>query len=126
MSPYHTDGILSKLSCLFFYLNICSQTCIRQPLLEPSEVVVLERWSSYKKSVSSKKLTKFGRSWQVLDFFPTVNVLQEIKGFFCFCLFVCLFVFLIGIHAIQDWKATTRHGVTRKRNTKRAQHTWNV
>ena len=27
--------------------------------------------------------------------------------------------FLIGIHSIQDWTATTRHGVTRKRRTKK-------
>ena len=34
--------------------------------------------------------------------------------------------FLIGIHSMQDWKATTRHGVTRKRSTKRLQHTGNL
>ena len=28
-------------------------------------------------------------------------------------------VFLIGIHSIQGWTATTRHGVTRKRRTKK-------
>ena len=34
--------------------------------------------------------------------------------------------FLIGIHSIQSWTATTRHGVTRKRNTKRLRHTGNL
>ena len=32
----------------------------------------------------------------------------------------------IGIHSIQGWTATTRHGVTRKRSTKRLQHTGNL
>ena len=34
--------------------------------------------------------------------------------------------FLIGIHSMQGWRATTRHGFTRKRNTKRLRHTWNL
>ena len=34
--------------------------------------------------------------------------------------------FLIGIHSMQGWTATTRHGVTRKRNTKRLKHTGNL
>ena len=33
---------------------------------------------------------------------------------------------LIGIHSIQGWTANTRHGVTRKRNTKRLKHTGNL
>ena len=31
-------------------------------------------------------------------------------------------VFLIGIHSMQDWTATMRHGVTSKRNIKRLKH----
>ena len=31
-----------------------------------------------------------------------------------------------GIHSIQDWTATTRHGVTGKSNTKRLKHTGNL
>ena len=34
--------------------------------------------------------------------------------------------FLIGIHSMQDWTTTTRHGVTRKRITKRLKHTENL
>ena len=33
--------------------------------------------------------------------------------------------FKIGIHSMQGWTATTRHGVTRKRSTKRLKHTGN-
>ena len=33
------------------------------------------------------------------------------------------FFFLIGIHSMQGWTATTRHGLTRKRTTKRLKHT---
>ena len=33
--------------------------------------------------------------------------------------------FLIGIHSMQGWRATTRHGVARKRSTKRLKHTGN-
>ena len=32
---------------------------------------------------------------------------------------------LIGVHSMQDWTATARHGVTRKRSTKELQHTGN-
>ena len=36
------------------------------------------------------------------------------------------FFFLIGIHSMQGQTATTRHGVTRKRSTKRLKHTRNL
>ena len=36
------------------------------------------------------------------------------------------FFFLIGIHSMQGWTATMRHGVTRKRSTKRLEHTGNL
>ena len=39
--------------------------------------------------------------------------------------FVGFSFFLIGIHSMQGWTATTRHGVTRKRSTKRLKHTGN-
>ena len=35
------------------------------------------------------------------------------------------FFFLNVIHSMQDWTATTRHGVTRKGSTKRLQHIGN-
>ena len=38
----------------------------------------------------------------------------------------CWNFFFIGIYSIQDWKATTRHRVTRKRNTKGSRHTGNL
>ena len=34
--------------------------------------------------------------------------------------------FLIWIHSMKGWTATARHGVTRKRSTKRLQHTGNL
>ena len=34
--------------------------------------------------------------------------------------------FKIGIHTIQDLTATTRHGVTRKKNKKTLKHTGNL
>ena len=34
--------------------------------------------------------------------------------------------FKIGIHFMQDWTATTRHGVTRKRSARRLKHTGNL
>ena len=36
------------------------------------------------------------------------------------------FFFLIGIHSMQNWTSTTRHGVTKKGSTKRLKHTWNL
>ena len=38
----------------------------------------------------------------------------------------CRKIFLIGIHSMQGWAATTMHGVTRKRSTKRLEHTGNL
>ena len=35
-------------------------------------------------------------------------------------------MYLIGIHSMQARTATTRHGVTRKRSTKRLKHTGNL
>ena len=37
----------------------------------------------------------------------------------------CFFFFLMGIHSMQSWTATTRHGVTRK-SIKRIKHTGNL
>ena len=36
------------------------------------------------------------------------------------------FLFLIGIRSMKGWTATTRHGITRKRSTKRLQDTGNL
>ena len=36
------------------------------------------------------------------------------------------YFFLIGIHSMQGWTATTRHGVTRKKAQKRLQATENL
>ena len=41
-------------------------------------------------------------------------------------IFYDLCSFLIGIHSMQGRTATTRHGVTRKRPTKRFKHTLNL
>ena len=35
-------------------------------------------------------------------------------------------IYLIGIHSIQGWTTTGRHGVTRKIRTKRLNHTGNM
>ena len=40
--------------------------------------------------------------------------------------FLFLFFLLIGIHSMPGWTATTKHGVTRKRNTKRLSHKGNL
>ena len=38
----------------------------------------------------------------------------------------CFLFFFNGIHSMPGWTATTRHGVTRKRSTKRLKHTGNL
>ena len=48
-----------------------------------------------------------------LEYRLVVSLVLE-KGFFNFV--------LIGIHFMQGWTATTRHGVTRKKTTKRLRH----
>ena len=42
------------------------------------------------------------------------------------CFLTIFFFFLIRIHSMQGWTATTRHGVTRKRSAKRLEHTRNL
>ena len=39
---------------------------------------------------------------------------------------IMIYIFLIGIHSMQGWTATTSHGVLRKRTTKRLKHTRNL
>ena len=51
-----------------------------------------------------------------------LNMLQLLALFF----YQFFFFFSIGIHSMRDWTATMRHGVTRKRSTKRLQHTENL
>ena len=57
-----------------------------------------------------------------------VYVFPQIERFFCkqYVYIESENFFLIGIHAMQGWTATTRHGVTRKRSTKRLKHTGNL
>ena len=43
-----------------------------------------------------------------------------------FCPYLNTNFFLIGIHSMQGWTATTRHGVTRKRSKKILQHAGNL
>ena len=62
--------------------------------------------------------------------FEFVNLLLKIKGKGGggvweregrpnFVIFVAWRAFFIGIHSMQGWTATTRHGVTRKRSPKK-------
>ena len=47
------------------------------------------------------------------------NYYQEKKIWFCINHWANKAFFLIGIYSMQVWTATTRHGVTRKRSTKK-------
>ena len=48
------------------------------------------------------------------------NTFINIKSFPATFIFIILFfIFLFGIHSLQGWTATTRHGVTRKKNHKK-------
>ena len=60
--------------------------------------------------------------------FEFVNLLLKIKGKKRpnFVIFVVRNAFFIGIHSIQGWTATKRHGVTRKTSTKRSTNTGNL
>ena len=62
--------------------------------------------------------------------FEFVNLLLKIIGGNDsrpdFVIFVVLSAFFIGIHCMQDWTATTRHKVRRKRSAKRSKHTGNL
>ena len=53
-----------------------------------------------------------------------LNTVCVFSTFYWILVYIFVF-FLIGIHSMQDWTATTRHGVTRKRTTKRLKDTWN-
>ena len=53
-----------------------------------------------------------------------LQLVLPLKGFLIDFLFESFF--WNGIHCMQDWTATMRHGVTRKRSTKRLEHTGNL
>ena len=59
-----------------------------------------------------------------LDLF--VSFLPDLFFIFIFIIFFFFFFFLIRIYSMQGWTVTTRHGVTRKRGTKRLRHTGNL
>ena len=53
-----------------------------------------------------------------------VNVYYKLQTNFSMLRWLTLF--LIGIHSMQGWTATTSHGVTRKWSIKRLKHTGNL
>ena len=59
--------------------------------------------------------------WLVLAHFSS-----PFGSFYLFSAGFFVVFFSIGIHSMQGWTATTRHRVTRKRNTKRLRHTGNL
>ena len=83
----------------------------------------------------SRKKSNVSLNKKVIFVFHTIFKLDFITQiFYCmihrclFCSFHTIFVLFkkIGIHSMQGWTATTRHGVTRKRSTKRLKHTGNL
>ena len=56
----------------------------------------------------------------IFNWFYYITLLYHVK------LIEYTIFFLIGIHSMQGWTATTRHGVTRKRSTKRLKHAGNL
>ena len=61
---------------------------------------------------------------------PETVLVTSISGVKCFHLckydLTLYLFFLIGIHSMQGWTATTRHGVTEKKSRKRLEHTGNL
>ena len=85
--------------------------------------------------ICSRKKSNVSLNKKVIFVFHTIFKLDFITQiFYCmihrclFCSFHTIFVLFkkIGIHSMQGWAATTRHGVTRKRSTKRLKHTGNL
>ena len=76
----------------------------------------------------------FGNIFPVRQYFWTRLIVTEmfnsvifIYQYYWLLFRLSLFPFsLIGIHSMQGWTATMRHGVTRKRNTKRLRYTGNL
>ena len=66
-------------------------------------MAVLERWSSYKKPVSSDPRTKFGRSWQVLVFFECTYI-KEVQYNCSTHGSVHLFIIAISSHSHKERK----------------------
>ena len=64
---------------------------------------------------SLEKKFKAPKSTQKISFYGNIGELP-----------IYLFFFLIGIHSMQGWTATTRHRVTRKTSTKRLEHIGNL
>ena len=67
-------------------------------------------------------LSKFLKN-QYFDLNPNPWAQQKMPSLELYGQFI---IFLIGIQSMQGWTVTTRHGVTRKRSTKRLEHTGNL
>ena len=83
-------------------------------------LLFLSWWDSKKKNMEiyTKKICKYAKKRQ--------NSGQESQCSGQVWKEKVFFFFWIGINSMQDWIATTRHGVMRKRSTKRLKHTGNL
>ena len=65
------------------------------------------------------------KNYQMINYY--VNPYSACSSYTCPVLYFQVFlVFLIGIHSMQGWTVTMRHGVVRKRSTKRLKHADNL
>ena len=121
---------LSSMPCTNYFERVGSHSwrslSWREFSLVPHIIISFIR-ESWRLSNSHLELNLFNSVTKSWRFWPACcpyvkNLWQRIiSGFFC--LFVCFFN---GIHSMQVWTATRRHGVTRKRSTKRLKHTGNM
>ena len=115
--------------CIGFYMGSRSRAQIRSLNSLKKRIISLELTSKTGflhiwwlfSGFNSKKIRPFYLCWSYArQPFWMICAIQ-------FWLIFFFFFFSIGIHSMmQGWTATTRHGVTRKRSTKRLKHTGNL
>ena len=114
--------------CLFFFLEYLNVLRWYTPQARFIDIVpvVLKFWIFRCFLYILVKTVILGLFWVLskvfLWFWPMIT--RKMMHRICYG-FYWSFV-LIGIHTMQGWTATTRHGITRKKNTKRLRHTGNL
>ena len=104
----------------------CSKLCYKKEIKNPNSrhIKTIELWNQKKRGRKKKSRNKLRSQIENIIVRATIKY-NECNKIYNGCSYF-LFLFLIRIHSMQGWTATTRHWLTRKRSTKRLKHTGNL
>ena len=109
--------------CCNFEYHLRKTTTARRPDVTKNKTFFIDTACLSENNVDAEKNAEKLQKYQQLTFKTreSQSGYNEMK-ILLFFLFFCL----IAIHSMQGRTDTTRHGITRKRNTKRLKHTGNL